>query len=1078
MTPGDDEAFPLSVGQQALWFLQQSHPESSAYHCLGCARITSPVDVPALERTIAALARRHPMLRARYGMRDGVPVQRIADAAAASFTVVDATALAADALDRAVHAAMHRPFDLEEGPVYRFCLFRRGEHDHLLAFAVHHLSYDGMSSSLVFQDLRALYVGERSGTPPPARPDPTQYRDFVAWQRQFLASAAGEEQWRFWQERLAGAPPQLELPTDHPRRATRLEGASVPLHITKERSGALHQLAKAEGVTLYMLLLAAWQLLLARYSRQDEVLVGAPAFGRTQPSFQQIVGYFVNPIVFRADVGANPSFRDFLRTVRQTVLDAVAHQDFPFPELVRRIAPHRDATRNPIFQAFIDWQKREWIGDLVQARRSDDTRVRFQLGELALDDLDVPQQEGLFDLTLDVKEVGAELYGELKYDSGLFERATIERMEANLQTLLDGIVADPRRRLSQLPLLAPDERRRVLDEWNATAHDYPRDRCVHELFEAQARARPDAIAVRSHDGALTYGELDRRANQLARRLRKLGVGPDQPVGILHERSTRLLVGLLGILKAGGGYVPLDPDYPAERLDFMAADSGMRWLVSESALDAKLARPGLERVLLDRDAAALAAEEEGPLPGSGGRPDDLAYLIYTSGSTGRPKGVEVLHRGVVNCLNATERLLGFTRADTLLAVTTISFDIHAKQLFLPLATGGVVDVVEPDVARDGKRLLERMRASRATFMQATPTHWQLIVAAGWTERLPLQAISIGEPLSLELARALLARSAGVWNTYGPTETTIQSTVHRIQPEDAAVSIGRPFDNTTFYVLDPGLQPVPIGVAGELHIGGDGVARGYHDLPEKSAERFLASPFRRGERIYKTGDLARFDRDGRVELIGRIDHQVKLRGFRIELGEIEAVLEQHDGVKSAVVKVMGASASEQRLVAFAVPNARPEPSRASVRRLLREKLPDYMLPAEIVWLDALPLTPSGKIDRNALKGGSVDVRPPDEATVPPEGPAETLLARIWSELLGVPKVGAFDNFFDLGGNSLLSLQVVDRIEQATGFRMSPAEMVHQTIRQVATRHRDALAARKTERKGWLARMRGGPAGRAQA
>jgi amino acid adenylation domain-containing protein len=1076
---GSDEAFPLSIGQQALWFLQQTVPESSAYHCLGCARITSAVDVAALERTIAALARRNPMLRARYFSRDGVPMQRVEADPPVAFSVVDATRLDDAALERAIHDAMHEPFDLEHGPVYRFRLFRRGEQEHRLAFAVHHLSYDGASSSLVFRDLRALYMAERGGPPPPPAREGIAYRDFVAWQRQFVASEAGEKQWLFWKSRLAGDLPQLELPTDFPRRTTRLEGGSVPLRFTVERSRRLHDLAKAQGVTLYMLLLAAWQILLARYSRQDDVLVGAPAFGRTQSSFHDVVGYFVNPIVFRSDLSRNPSFLDFLAGVRTTVLEAVANQDLPFPELVRRLAPRRDPTRNPVFQAFIDWQKREWIGDLVQSRRSEESRVRFQLGELALDDLDVPQQEGLFDLTLDVKEAGEELFGELKYDAGLFRRDTIERMEANLQALLDGIVADPRRRVSQLPILSPEERKLLVVDWNATQREFPRDCCIHELFEMRVKETPDAIAVTSHDGALTYAELNARANRLARRLRREGVLPDAPVGILHQRSTRMLVGMLGILKAGGGYVPLDPDYPADRLDYMVANSGLACVVTESALAAKVSRPGVAKILLDADAAALEQESAGNVEETAGRAGDLAYLIYTSGSTGRPKGVEVLHRGVVNCLNATARLLDFGRDDRLVAVTTIAFDIHAKQLFLPLVTGGTVDVVEPQVARDARLLLERMKRNGPAFMQATPTQWQMLVDSGWEERLPIEAITIGEPLSRELAGALLARCAALWNTYGPTEATIQSTVQRIGPRDEVITLGRPFDNTSFYVVDPFLQPVPIGVAGELVIGGDGVARGYHELPEKTAERFLASPFRAGERIYRTGDLVRLDREGQVEMIDRIDHQVKLRGFRIELGEIEAVLEQHEEVKSAVVKVVGEAAAERRLVAFAVPKVRPEPSRASVRRTLREKLPDYMVPAEIVWLDALPLMLNGKIDRNALRVEAAAAPARDEAIVPPEGPAETLLARVVGEVVGVARVGAFDSFYDLGGNSLLSLKVVDRIEQESGFRMNPADLVHQTVRQIATRHRDALAtaapdpsaSSKAEKKGWLGRLREG-------
>jgi len=1046
-----DAPFPLSRGQQALYFLHQLVPDTSAYHCIACARITTAVDVGAFERAVKTLVQRHPMLRATFGSSSGTPEQRTRRDLESGFELVDATTWSERQVDEAVQERLHRPFDLERGPVYRICLLRRAE-ESLLLLVVNHLAYDGISSAVVLGDLNVLYACERDGGEAPARRG-REYRDFVRWQEEFLASEEGRRQFEYWRAKL-DQPPVLDLSGDHPRRRTRLHGSSVPLRFGAAKNEALYDLARERGVTLNMLLLAAFQILLQRYTGQDDILVGAPAFGRTRPEFQDIVGYFINPIVFRVDLGGNPRFDELLSQVRQEVIASLDNQDYPFPVLVDRLHPQRDPTRNPLFQVMIDWQKREWLGDMVDSREeSGEVRLRFNMGELVLEDLNVPQQEGLFDLTLDVRELGKTLHGELKYDANLFERATIERMEANLQTLLDGILADPGRRIGELPLVSADERRALLATNERRAADHPRDRPWHEVFAGVAAARPDAPAATFGDETLSYGELNRRANRLARHLSSLGAGAGVLVGLSVERSLDMLVSLLAIHKAGAAYVPLDPAYPPARIGLILEDADAALLVTTARLRDRLPERLPRLVLLDADAGAIASNADGDLPPTSG-PRDLAYVIFTSGSTGRPKGVEIEHRALLNLLSSMAKRPGFAASDVLVAVTTISFDIAGLELYLPLVTGGRVVIAGEREASDGRLLGQLLTRSGATVLQATPATWRLLLEADWSDQ-GVTALCGGEALPRELAERLLPRCAALWNMYGPTETTIWSLVERVRPGAGAVPIGAPIDNTEVYVLDGQRQLVPLGVPGRLYLGGEGLARGYRKRPDLSAEKFVPHPFSTvdGARLYDTGDRARFRSDGSLEFLGRVDHQVKINGFRIETGEIECVLAEHESVRETVVVARADKRGDARLAAYLVAGRDPAPSRAEVQELLRRKLPAYMVPADLVWLDRLPRTPNGKVDRAALPApeparadASVS---PAARVVGPDSPAEELLIRVWREVLELDEVGVFDDFFDLGGNSLLSLKVVDRVERETGVRMNPAELVHQTVRQIATR-----------------------------
>ena len=765
-----------------------------------------------------------------------------------------------------------------------------------------------------------------------------------------------------------------------------------------------------------MALLTAFNILLYRYTGQADILVGSPIANRNRKEIEGLIGLFTNTLVFRTDLSHNPTFKELLGRVRETALGAYNHQDLPFEKLVEVLQPERNLSHNPIFQVLFALRNIKM--------------PTLELPGLTLTPQEMDRKTARFDLALDLWEEADGICGVFEYNTDLFNASTIKRIAGHFQTLLESIITNPEQPISSLQFLREAEQQQILVEWNNTQTDHPLDRCLHHLFEEQTELNPDSIAVvfqnvETRDlASLTYRELNQRANQLAHYLQKLGVKPETLVGICCDRSLDMIIGLLGILKAGGAYVPIDPAYPQERLALMLEDSEVTVLLTQKHLLNTLPSHNAQIVCLDD-----WQWQETQTINSLTKPSNLAYVIYTSGSTGRPKGVQINHASVVNFLSSLRQQIGITAKDVMLAVTSLSFDIAGLELFLPIIVGASVIIASREVAADGIQLLETLNKCGATFMQATPATWRMLLAAGWQGSKNLKILCGGEALSQQLANQLLVRSDRFWNLYGPTETTIWSTIHEIKYQNQPITIGCPIANTQIYILDSYLQPVPVGVFGELHIGGAGLSRGYLNRPELTAEKFISYQSsvisHQSTKIYKTGDLARYLPDGTIEFFGRIDHQVKIRGFRIELGEIEALLTQHPEVQQAVVVAIDHQ-GDKRLVAYIVPHVETR-NFASLQlcQFLKEKLPEYMIPSAFVLLEALPLTPNGKIDRRALPAPENNNIELDSNFIAPRTEVEKIIASIWTEVLGVPQVGIHDNFFELGGHSLLATQVISRL-----------------------------------------------------
>jgi amino acid adenylation domain-containing protein len=1022
-----DRDVPLSFAQQRLWFLDQLEPGNSTYNVAQAYRLAGPINRVALEQSFNEIVRRHDTLRTTFSVADRQPVQVIHPAVTVPVTVIDLSDVPENEREIQVQQLVvkerSRRFKLDQGPLLYITLLRLEVDEHILLLTMHHIISDEWSIDLLFRELAEFYKSYSNGIPPTMPELPIQYADFTVWQREWLQGKVLEKQLTYWKQQLDSLPHALELPTDRPRPPAYTQRGGVKSKlIAKVSSKALKQLSQQEEVTLFMALLTAFKTLLYRYTAQDDIVVGTPIANRSRVELGGLIGFFVNTLVLRTQLSGEPTFRELLARVREVSLEAYTHQDLPFEKLVEELQPERDMSRTPLFQ--------------VMFILHNASGHSLELQGLTVSPLTVDVQSAKFDLTLYVAEEAEGLRTTFEYNADLFDEITISRMLGHFETLLEGIVANPDRRLSDLPLLTKAERQQLLTEWNNTRADYPIHHCFHQLFEDQAARTPDKIAVSFEDQQLTYSQLNARANQLAHYLRQRGVGPEVLVGICVERSLEMMIGLLGILKAGGAYVPLDPAYPKERVALMIEDARVPVLLTQQKLVAGLPEQEAAVVRLDADMNVIARENEAN-PDSGVTPENLAYVIYTSGSTGRPKGVQIGHRSLVNFLSSMRRSPGLTGEDSLLAVTTISFDIAALELYLPLLTGGQVILASREVAGDGVRLLSLLERCEATVMQATPATWRMLLAQGWPGDRQLKILCGGEALPGELAGQLFERSASLWNLYGPTETTIWSSVYQIEADrseahakQAAELIGRPLANTQTFILDRHLKPVPVGVSGELYIGGDGLARGYLNHPELTAERFIRSPFSdtSGTRLYKTGDLARYRPDGNIEFLGRIDHQVKVRGFRIELGKIEVILGRHRSVREAVVVVREGVGGDRRLAAYLIPNEESTvPNVTELRGFLKEKLPEYMIPAAFVILTALPLTPNGKVDRRALPEPDL-TRPELESTfVAPRTEDEKIIAEIWVEVLGLEQVGIYDNFFELGGHSLLATQVVARIRE---------------------------------------------------
>lgn len=1029
---------PLSFAQQQVWLHAQLAPNTPLYNEILILERRGPLNSEALERSLGEIRRRHETLRTTFPAVDGFPIQVIAQPQIVELPWVDLSGLPDEQrrtrILRIAAEEVRRPFNVAGGPLMRALLLRLSEEHSVLLLTWHTLVADDWSLNILASELVALYRAFSNGDPSPLADLPVQYADFACWERNWLQGEVLEQQISYWRERLAGIPAVLELPADRPRSSMpQFHGARQSLVLSERLSEVLKQISEREEVTLFATLLAAFQALLWRYTGQDDIVVGSIVPGRDTVGTSGLIGLFARTIVSRINLRDDPTFRELLGRLREAGRNDCRHQNVPFDRLVSELQPERDASRNPLFQVLFS---------LTPSMTLAESGWRMT-------DFEVDTGAAKVDLQLQLFDRPQGIVARFIYSTDLFDRATIVRMAGHFETLLEGAVVNPDQRVSRIPLLSPAERHQLLVEQNNTQADYPSDRCLHQLFEAQVDCVPEATSVVFENQQLTYRELNRRANQLAHYLMRLGVGPDVLVGICVERSLEMVVGLLGILKAGGAYVPLDPAYPQERLSFMLEDAEVSVLLTEDRLLTTL--PGSRTRVVALDASTGEISKEGfENPVSKTEAGNLAYVIYTSGSTGKPKGVQIPHRAVVNFLTSMHRKPGMTREDRLLAVTTLSFDIAGLEIFLPLSLGASFEIVSREVSSDGSRLLSKLRSSRATVMQATPATWGMLLDAGWEGSPDLKILCGGEAVPRKLANQLLRKAGSVWNMYGPTETTIWSTTTKIEPGEGPVSIGRPIANTDIFILDKALELVAVGVAGELHIGGHGLARGYVKRPKLTAEKFIANPFSedREARLYKTGDLARYLPNGEIEFLGRIDHQVKLRGFRIELGEIEEVLRQHSGVSESVVLAREDAPGNKRLVAYFVPARGAVPSAGELRNFLKKSLPEYMVPSAIVILKKMPRTPNGKINRQSLP-------PPDQPDLAPQASfnaprdiLESQLVRIWENILGLRPIGIQHNFFELGGHSLLAVRLMLRIEQTFGKRLPTATIFEApTIEQLA-------------------------------
>ncbi|BAY66478.1 amino acid adenylation domain-containing protein [Calothrix brevissima NIES-22] len=1032
-----DEHLPLSFAQQRLWFLDQFESNSSFYNLAGSAHLQGDLNVPALEKSLNEIIHRHEVLRTNFVTQaDGQAVQIIHPSAVFSMPVMDLQHLPVNEqeieIQRLVIAQAQQPFDLANQLLIRAKLLMLSPTEHILLFCMHHIISDGWSMGVFLQETAAIYGAFCQGQPIPLPELAIQYVDFAVWQRQWLQGDVKDVQLAYWQKQLAGAPALLELPTDQPRPAVQtFQGAHHSFSLSGELTAAINLLSRQESVTPFMTLLAAFNTLLYRYTGQADILVGSPIANRNHSEVEGLIGFFVNTLVFRTDISGNPTFRELLERVKEVSLGAYAHQDLPFELLVEALQPERNLSHTPLFQvAFV----------LQNAPMPE-----IELPGLTLSSFIPDNKTAKFDLILILENTATGLLGIWEYNTDLFAASTIERMTGHLQTLLAGIVAQPEQRISELPLLTATEQYQLLEQWNATHKLYAQDRCIHQLFEMQVERTPDAVALVFENHQLTYQQLNVQANQFAHYLTTLGVGVDVLVGLCVERSLEMLVGLLGILKAGGAYVPLDPDYPPQRISQMLSDSGVSLLVTQQRSLFKLPEHGVQVVCIDRAWQQIAQHSSENLHNQV-TAASLANVIYTSGSTGKPKGVMVKHSGLCNLAQAQIDLFDLNSSSRILQFASLSFDASIWEIVMAWGCGGTLYLGTKDALLPTAGLIELLQEYGITHITLPPSALAVLPAA---ELPTLQKMIVaGEACAPDLIEKWsVGRS--FFNAYGPTEGSVCATVAQCNASDRKPPIGRPIPNTQVYILDSYLQPVPVGVPGELHIGGAGLAQGYLNRPQLTNEKFIANPFSQqvGARLYKTGDLARYLPDGNIEYLGRIDHQVKLRGFRIELGEVENVISQHPTVLQVTAIVREDVPGEQRLVAYVVLQPESAATVNELRQFLKQKLPDYMVPTAFVFLDTLPLTPNGKVDRRVLPAPDFS-RLSDVNFVAPTTSNEQTLAKIWADVLRVEKVGIHDNFFDLGGDSILSLQIIARARQA-GLQLSPKQLfAHQTIAELVT------------------------------
>ena len=1016
----------LSFAQESLWVIDQLNPESAVYNIPLLLWLDGTLDVAALLKALEELVRRHEALRTRFEVVADRPVQVVAPMTSVEMPVTDLSAEPQRDADvmRLCREEARRPFNLARDLMLRASFFRLELKRHALFLNLHHIAADGWSVAVLLRELGILYEAFCQAQASPLQELPIQYADFSAWQRDWLRGEVLEQQLGYWRTQLAGAPALLELPIDRPRPARQSSrGAKEIAVFPSSLLTAVKALSRQEGASLFMTLLAAFQTLLSRYSGQEDITVGSPIAGRNRMELEGLIGFFVNTLVLRGDLSGNPTFRELLRRTKEVTLGAYAHQDLPFEKLVQELQPERNSSYHPIFQVMIS--------------QENTATASTQLGGLGLSLQGVSSGTSKCDLTMFVSEGADGLKARVEYCQDLFDAATIQRMLGHYQVLLEGIVANPEARVAELPILTEVERHQLLVEWNQTEVDYPHDKCVHQLFEAQVERTPDAIALTCDGAQMTYRELNQRANQLARYLQKLGVGAETLVGICLEHSLEMVVALLGILKSGAAYVPLDPENPRDRLAFMLRNANVSVLVTQTQSAKVIPAHQAGIVRLDADWPIIARESK-ENPKSTATASSLAYVIYTSGSTGRPKGVMITHSNIVRLFQATYDWFHFDRTDVWTLFHSYAFDFSVWEIWGALFYGGRLVIVPYLISRSPEEFYKLLIQEDVTVLNQTPSAFKQLIQAEQTLNQPdvsalRYVIFGGEKLETQSLRPWFDRHGDerprLVNMYGITETTVHVTYRPILKDDTQCSrsvIGVPIPDLQVYILDSHGQPLPIGISGEMCVGGAGLARGYWNHPDLTKEKFVANPFRSksDRRLYKSGDLARYLPDGNIEYLGRIDNQVKIRGYRIELGEIESVLKLHPAVREAVVVVREDARGDQWLAAYVAP-ASAAAQADELRGSLKEKLPAYMLPSAFVSIEAFPLTTNGKLDRKALpvpEARSLELK---DSYVAPRTPTEETLASIWCDVLNLKQVGVHDNFFELGGHSLLAIQLMSRV-----------------------------------------------------
>ncbi len=1062
--PREGNAFPLSYTQERLWFLDQFEPDQATYNVPVFLHLRGVLNVVVLEACLNEMVCRHETLRTHFAVRDAQPVQVVLPVEQVKWptlAVLDLQDLSEQEAQKAARELardeVRKPFELRSGILWRAKLVQVAAQAHVLIFTAHHLIFDAASTQVFMQEMQALYDAFLHNQPSPLPKLTAQYADFAIWQRKWLQNEERARQLAYWTHHLSDYVPVLNLPIDHARPAVqRFQGGRRPIALSANLTSELKALSQEEGVTLFMTLMAAFNVLLYRYTGQEDMVIGSPNANRNRIETEGILGFFANNLVLRTDLSGQPTFRELLARVRQVALGADAHQDFPFQMLVEALQPERNLSHNPLFQVMFTFSHIEpgkfiplaaKTSQSIQTSEVSETSEIFGMIEEKLSFIfeEIDNGFAVFDLTLDMMDDGEQLLGAVEYNSDLFDVATVDRLIAHYKRLLQSVVNNREQTIATLPILSKKEEQQLLIEWNDTAGTYEEQLCFHQLVEMQVLKTPNAVALVYDDKEFTYDEFNRKANQLAHHLQTLAIGPEMLVAIGMERSLEMMVALFAILKAGAAFLPLDPTYPKERLAFMLEDSKAVLLLTQARVRKQFASSATRVIEIDREWHNIAQQPDHN-PYCDITPDHLAYMIYTSGSTGKPKGVLIAHRGVCSMVEAEARQFDIGPGSRVLQFASLSFDASVFEIAMTLPVGATLCLGSKEAMMSGELLHEQ----RITVATLPPSLWAALSSQDYPN---LQTVfSVGEACTPNVVQEW-APGRRFFNPYGPTETTCYVTIAECVPDGSTPHIGQPILNTEVYILDKQLQPVPVGVPGELHIGAVGMARGYKGRPALTAQTFIPNPFatQPGSRLYKTGDLVRYLPTGNLDFLGRIDHQVKIRGFRVELGEIEAILGQHESVQEAVVLVQGKHTGDKRLIAYLMAAEKTIPDSYTLRRYLSQKLPDYMVPSHFHVLHRFPRTPNGKIDRKPLAAmNSISMeREQHNTIVLPQTDIEQQIAEIWQTQLRVEKVGIHDNFFDLGGYSLLMVQIHQKIQSHFGRKISIVELFrHPTIHLLAT------------------------------